>query len=78
VQVAVDAAVVVVVARARRERGFAFSATAPAVVAVVAGTGAAAALSGAVRTAGGGRRLTWVGIGLAGGLIAAVVMAVAA
>jgi PTS system mannose-specific IIC component len=45
---------------------------------VLVGTGAAAALSGAFRTAGGGRRLTWVGIGLAGGMIAAVVMAVAA
>jgi PTS system mannose-specific IIC component len=54
-------------------------ATLPALLTpVLVGTGAAAALSGAVRTAGSGRRLAWVGIGLAAGLAAAVVMAVAA
>jgi hypothetical protein len=42
------------------------------------GAGAAAAISGAVRTAGGGRRLRWVGFGLAGGMIVALVLAVAA
>jgi len=41
---------------------------------VLVGTGAAAAISGAVRTAGGGRRLRWVGIGLAGGMIVALVL----
>jgi PTS system mannose-specific IIC component len=45
---------------------------------VMVGAGAAAAISGAVRTAGGGRRLRWVGFGLAGGLIVAVALAVAA
>ena len=43
---------------------------------VLVGTGAAAAISGAVRTAGGGRRLAWVGIGLACGMVTAVALAV--
>jgi PTS system mannose-specific IIC component len=43
---------------------------------VLIGVGLAAALSGAVRTAGRGRRLAWVGIGLAAGLV--VVLAVTA
>ena len=55
------------------------SATLPALLTpVLVGAGAAAAISGAVRTAGGGRRLRWVGFGLAGGLIVAVALAVAA
>ena len=46
----------------------------PALTPVLVGVGIAAALSGAVRTAGRGRRLLWLGIGLAGG--AAVVLGV--
>ena len=55
------------------------SATLPALLTpVLVGAGAAAAISGAIRTAGGGRRLRWVGFGLAGGMIVALVLAVTA
>lgn len=39
---------------------------------VLVGIGLAAALSGALRTAGRGRRLAWLGVGLAAGLLLAV------
>jgi PTS system mannose-specific IIC component len=39
---------------------------------VLVGVGLAAALSGALRTAGRGRRLAWLGAGLAAGLVAAL------
>jgi len=39
---------------------------------VLVGAGLAAALSGALRTAGRGRRLVWVGVGLAAGLVLAL------
>lgn len=48
----------------------------PLLTPVMVGVGAAAALTGALRTAGRGRRLAWLGVGVAAGL--AVVMAVAA
>jgi PTS system mannose-specific IIC component len=41
---------------------------------VLAGVGLAAALSGALRTAGRGRRLAWLGIGLAAGVVLALVV----
>lgn len=42
---------------------------------VLIGVGMAAALSGALRTAGRGRRLAWLGVGLATGMVAALVVA---
>lgn len=45
---------------------------------VLVGVGIAAALSGALRTAGQGRRLAWLGIGLATGTLAVVGMGAAA
>lgn len=39
---------------------------------VLVGVGLAAALSGALRTAGRGRRLAWLGVGLAAGLVLAL------
>ena len=41
---------------------------------VLVGVGLAAALSGALRTAGRGRRLAWLGVGLAAGVVLAVVV----
>lgn len=46
---------------------------APYLLPVLLGAGVAAALSGAVRTAGPGRRLAWLGVGLAVGVLVAVV-----
>jgi len=64
-------------ATALRDRLGAAAALPSLLTPVLVGTGAAAAISGAVRTAGGGRRLAWVGIGLACGLVMAVALAVA-
>jgi PTS system mannose-specific IIC component len=46
----------------------------PALTPVLVGVGLAAALSGALRTAGQGRRRAWLGVGMATGLIAIAVM----
>jgi mannose/fructose/N-acetylgalactosamine-specific phosphotransferase system component IIC len=42
---------------------------------VLVGVGLAAALSGALRTAGRGRRLAWLGVGLAAGVVLVLVVA---
>lgn len=50
-------------------RGIDFSRIPHLLTPVLVGVGLAAALSGALRTAGGGRRMAWLGVGLATGLV---------